>query len=294
MKDHTGLSGSLTLREAASHVRNLVAQIVPYGKGLGRQLWSSVPGELPAKGHPGHQASGDCSPRPTSDSNQLPLKWEVPRWALPEWLTHKTVSKTSSLLYEGKDSKKILSGIYLYKQFFLLVQQKWTQHCIKCGKLFKKHKMAFQQLSFGMICYGAKVMGTTLTDTKAFGGVLFDCWSCCLHQAILLDSLFLIPFASSESVTASFVKHLIIPDTDRSLQVFFPDERCLISDNARNKQLRIQAFSFPCIFVQKLSLAVPCALKANPGTSPSRPSSYKLLILAQLFCSHGKTDFPSL
>ena len=48
-----------------------------------------------------------------------------------------------------------------------------------------------------MICYGAKVMGTTLTDT-ALGGVLFDCWGSCLHEAMWLDSLFPMPFASSD------------------------------------------------------------------------------------------------
>lgn len=37
----------------------------------------------------------------------------------------------------------------------------------------------FQQLSFGMICYGAKVMGTTLTDA-AFGG-------CCLIAGVVVS-----------------------------------------------------------------------------------------------------------
>ena len=49
MKDHMGLPGSLALREAASHVRSLGAQIAPYGKGLGRCS--------------GHQAQVSSQPR---------------------------------------------------------------------------------------------------------------------------------------------------------------------------------------------------------------------------------------
>lgn len=62
MKDHAGLSGSLALREAASHVRSLGAQIVPYGKGLGRCSGHQSQASSQPRAILDIKPSGDCSP----------------------------------------------------------------------------------------------------------------------------------------------------------------------------------------------------------------------------------------